>query len=234
MVSCECRVRRRRRTAVPDAGACQNFGCVRLVVVESRRTGDHGDRVVCRSGECRSKTPAWRGFDTGGGSGAILAKPGNADRGRRLADRRGVSRVGLGQQPDAEAFVGRPGGHRADQRGCGRSHESASGAASRRAPSAHWRDRSGACCRVPRRRSQSGLVRAGAPRSRQRPDGGLFLARAVPRRGHRDLPARRAGDASTGYGRRAHGVRPMASSERAARTPASARGARARTPARPR
>ena len=123
MADCDRRVRRRRRTAVPDAGACQNFRCVRLAAVESRRTGDDGDRLGRLSRERRSETPAWRGFDPGGGGRAVLAKTGNTNRRRRLADRRGVSRVGHRQQPDAETFVGRPGGHRPDQRRRGWSHE---------------------------------------------------------------------------------------------------------------
>ena len=54
----------------------------------------------------------------------------------------------------------------------------------------------------------------GAPSSRQRPDGGLFLARAVPWRGHRDHALKRAGHGSADRRRRADGVRPLAASDR--------------------
>jgi hypothetical protein len=81
---------------------------------------------------------------------------------------------------------------------------------------ANWRNRRGDCRRIPWRRRQSRVVCAGAASSRQRADRRLFLARAVPRRGHRDLASERAGHASTARRRRPHGVRSLASSHRAA------------------
>ena len=57
----------------------------------------------------------------------------------------------------------------------------------------------------------------GAASSRQRPDGGLFLARAVHRRGHCDRALKRAGHRSADPRRGAYGVRPLAASDRTPR-----------------
>ena len=134
--------------------------------------------------------------------------------GRRLADRRGLSRMGRRQQPDTQTLVGRSRHHCADQRSCGGRREPDFGAAARRPLAVIRRDWRGVRGRVLRRRSQSRLVCSGAPSSRQRADGGLFLARAVPRRDHRDRPLKRASHGSAHRRRRADGFWPLAASDR--------------------
>ena len=76
VADCDRHVRRRHRTAVPDARACPNFRRVRFAAVEFRRTGDHGHCVGRLSGERRSEAPARRGFDPCGGGRVVVARAG--------------------------------------------------------------------------------------------------------------------------------------------------------------
>ncbi len=87
-------------------------------------------------------------------------------------------------------------------------------AASRRPLAVIRRGRRGVRGRVLRRRNQSRLVCPGLASSRQRPDGRLFLARPVPRRGHCDRPLKRARHGPTHPRRRADGFWPLAASDR--------------------
>ena len=70
--------------------------------------------------------------------------------------------------------------------------------------------------RLLRRGLKSRAVCPGAAPSRQRSDWGLFLARAVPWRGHRDWPLGRADHSATGHCGPVDGVRRLAASDRTA------------------
>ena len=210
-------VRRRHGTAVPDVGASPNFRGVRFVAVKPRRSGHHGDRVGRLSRERRSENscsapprslPAplcCRGRDRGYASteeacliaAACLAWGIDNNLTRKLSS----------ADPVVIAMI----------KGLMAGSVNLALALTSRRPLAidghAWRRPRR---RILRRRDQSRVVCVGAASSRRRPDGRLFLARAVSRRDDRDRDPRRAGDGATPRRRRPHGVRPMAASDRTA------------------